>query len=101
MFQLIIKIIRKKNFAWVGNESRYLQGNYDSPVTRFSQEKFCKQVADSCKDIHMSEWGFYYRPEACDTQSCKVHLHIHGCTGSFENYRSSTNVGGGKIILCE
>ena len=49
----------------------------------------------------MSEYGFYYQPEACKTKSCKVHMYIHGCSGSWENYNWNEQTGQGYISTLE
>lgn len=44
---------------------------------RFDQQEF---VDDGFfEDAGLAKYGYIYYPENCKTQSCKVHMHLHGC----------------------
>ena len=76
-----------KNLQTAGASPNINEGK----LKEFSQEEFCQEVADSCKDIHMASIGYYYAPEQCLGGGCKIHIAIHGCTLTHENPVIGTN----------
>lgn len=59
----------------------HLYGNLNPPaevlssrVIKFDQSEFIK-----AKNTSMSESAYVYVPKACETETCKVHVAIHGC----------------------
>ncbi len=62
---------------------RHIYGDLQPPTTsdklsgkiiKFNQKEFVKGSRTS-----MSDKAFAYIPKACETESCKVHIAIHGC----------------------
>merc|ERR1712139_22673 len=50
-------------------------------IQSFNAGAYC--INGNCENSsHMSNTGYYYAPSACNTQTCKVIFHLHGCGGS-------------------
>jgi len=46
---------------------------------RFDQREFVEK--DSMFDYDgLARYGYIYYPTSCKTKSCKVHMHLHGCS---------------------
>ena len=45
---------------------------------RFNQQEFVDDGLFGYAGL--GEWGYLYYPDSCKSKSCKVHMHLHGCT---------------------
>ena len=55
----------------------------ESRLFRFDQTQFIPSDAGS--DHEMADYGYFYEPAACATQSCAIVFAIHGCQQAFRS----------------
>jgi len=48
----------------------------EGTLSEFDQEEF---FDDRTEDVSMDSEGFIYIPERCESATCNLHLHFHGC----------------------
>lgn len=59
-------------------------------IVKFNQEEF---MTGSASSISMDDTGYAYIPEICSTESCKVHVVLHGCSQGENNLIMGFNPG--------
>jgi hypothetical protein len=47
-------------------------------LRRFKQKEFVEDVPFGQSGL--AQYGHIYYPNSCISQSCKVHMHLHGCS---------------------